>query len=422
MSCPFMSSNPQKTDFDPDDFDIQLGCPITFISQVPDKYIHPKLSEKSNQLHLLKYPIYLKNTLFHPLQLKKIRNLEIIEKLMPFNDFKKEGNKNFHHEELDKAIDCYEHSYGIYKYLEIKNSDQQFNPNDINVVVSEPKNAEELNFRNSALACVLNNLAITFAKLHCFDEALMAVTEALEYRPLDPGLLVKRAKIKLSNLNHTNLEDAYKDIQNAVKINPKYTFMLNKYTEVVNNRNNIKKEIIEDIAKSYSKFDWDYSIEITKEKELEHKIIEKMEIKYYEMIEFYLENNKFGNLIRIREEMKTLLIILYKMNFIFDLNPEDPVVLNAISNKIENELDKKINTSAFDAIKRTHISLVFNEGKFNEQLLSYCMEKCSEEERIKSKLYVKAKTTSFSYFQIAFLGVVIALIGSYFFIQNKFYV
>jgi hypothetical protein len=165
-------------------------------------------------------------------------------------------------------------------------------------------------------------------------------------------------------------------------------------------REEITGKIYKSIAASYVKNDWDLEFEISSEKELEHRIIEEMQEKYYEMIEFYMENNKSANLSKIREELQQLQMILFKMDFTFAVDDKDVKLLSEI--KEAGGKADKIVIPMLDSVKRVHVSLCFNEGKFNQQLLSFCMEKCSESEKKKQKVQTK-KTSGWTKYLVFFI-------------------
>ncbi|OMJ78413.1 hypothetical protein SteCoe_21786 [Stentor coeruleus] len=358
-------------------------------------------------LHSHNLPVYLCNTLAHPLQLKKLRSMGIMEKLAPFDDFKKEANRLYHLEDYEKALDCYEHAYGIYKYLETKNKD---NYEDVEIIISQGKNKEENSYRDLALISVLKAMSLSFGHLRNYSEACEAISEALELKPSDPKLLVLRSKFILSNLKEQNIQLALNDIEKAIENDQSYSNLQIKFQEIICQRKKMHEEILADLASSYTKCHWGYELEFNNEKELEHKIIEKMEEKYYEMIHFYLENNKSGNLVRIREEMKSLQMILYKMDFAYEVDENNPGLLAMIKEKSQNEEEGKINVAALEAVKRTYVSLIFNEGKFNEQLLAYCMEKCTEEEKRKQKMQDSKEKGTWTYMKASILVLVVAIV------------
>lgn len=402
MACPFMSSKSQVKNTDPEDFEVNISCPVSYTSLMPNRFTFLKPSLNSHNL-----PPYLCNTLAHPLQLKKLRSMGIMEKLAPFDDFKKEGNRLYHIEDYEKALDCYEHAYGIYKYLETKNKD---NYEDVEVIISQGKNKEENTYRDFALISVLKTISLSFAHLRNFSEAYEAISEALELKPCDPKLLVLRAKFVLSNLKEQNLQGALNDIEKAIENDQSYSNFKTMFEEITSQRKKIHEEILADLANSYAKCHWGYELELNNEKELEHKIIEKMEEKYYEMIHFYLENNKSGNLVRIREEMKSLQMILYKMDFAYEVDENNQKLLAMIKEKTQEEKEEKINVAALEAVKRTYVSLIFNEGKFNEQLLAYCMEKCTEEEKRKQKMQDSKGKGIWTYMKTSIFVLVFAIV------------
>ena len=391
---------------DPDDFDIEVSYPVMYVSQLPEKILPLKFHDKQNQLILNKYPVYLKNTLYQPLHIKKLRSLDSMEKLIPFDDFKKQGNISFYKEEYEKAIEYYEHCYGIYKYLDVKLTDQLIKQEDIQIITANGKNPEEMLLINSAIVTILNNLACSYVKLRNFEDAMSSISEALIIKPKDPNLLSKRAKIRLCNLKDENFKEALADIDKAIVINKNYEKLKEKYTEITDFRTKLTDEIVLEIADSYTKCSFDINSEISQEKEFEHKIVKKMEEKYYEMISFYMENNKPANLARIREEMKVLQLTLYKMEFAFNLSLSNELLKKSIQEKYVNQV--AINPSVLDTVKRTYISIIFTEGKFNEQLLGYCMEKCTEEEKLKNK---NLRMDNKSYFTCFNMCIVILIIG-----------
>ena len=117
MECPFMESSKIKSS-DPDDFDIEVSYPVMYVSQLPEKILPLKFHDKQNQLILIKYPVYLKNTLYQPLHIKKLRSLDSMEKLIPFDDFKKQGNISFYKEEYEKAIEYYGRASELFEKAE----------------------------------------------------------------------------------------------------------------------------------------------------------------------------------------------------------------------------------------------------------------------------------------------------------------
>ena len=75
------------------------------------------------------------------------------------------------------------------------------------------------------------------------------------------------------------------------------------------------------------------------------------------------------------------------MDFAFAIDSKNSRLINEIKS-LTGKSDSII-PSLLDAVKRVCISLLFNEGKFNEQLLSFCMEKCTQDERKKQKITIK---------------------------------
>lgn len=384
MSCPFVHSDLQASGADPNEFEIEVNCPMNYVTDLSEKYLHPSLSEKENQNLLSKFPVYLKNTLSHPIQIQKLRKINPIEKIVPFMDFQREGSKFYHKEEFEKAIECYEHCYGMYKYLEIIPSGHYLSESDIHVIVSETKTSEELKIRDSAIITILYRLILAFVKLRYFSEAMAATNEGLEIDPDHAGLKVARAKIRLCNIRDNRMDLALEDIEKAISLKKGYEKVLIQYKETLNYREKIFEDIILRIAKSYFKLNWGCNSEVSVHKEIEHVILERMEGKYYDMIGFYLVNGKFGNLARVRDEMRRLQMVVFKMDFAFALEPDNQQLIEAIKSCSDKKEQEIISRPRLDLVKRSCITMLFTEEKFNNQLLSYCMHKCTEEEKVKN--------------------------------------
>lgn len=395
MACPFIRNPSQTKTSNPNELEIELVCPCKYTSTLPNQYL--------SQNNLQGYPVYLRNTVFHTGHMQKIRILGIDIKLAAYDDFIKEGNKFYHLEDYDRALDCYEHAYGLFKYIEGKGEGGSI-LDHYDIVFTEGKNELEIDLRNKALTTVLGNFVHTFVKLRNFKEAGEAVKESLELKPNDPDLLIIQAKIRLCNLSYRNLPKVLKSIKKVVKINKKYEFMLQKYKENLENRNKLIEKIYQKIIRSYVKSKWEEENTVSAEKELEHRIIEKMQEKYYEMIEFYLQNNKSGNLIRIREELKGVQLILFKMNLAFSIDGKDEKFLEILNSQSGK---REVAGTVLDMVKRVYISMRFKERKLNEQLLTYCMGKCSEEERKKHKGNYKNNGSWVGYFVVSLVPVVI---------------
>ena len=371
MSCPF---DRKPTVKDPEDDFIDISPPSRYTSTIPLRFLHISPTE---------YPVYLLNTTNHSDHMRKIRTLSLGCKLSTYDEFKSEGNKFYQLEDYDRALECYEHAYGLFKYLEIKDD----NPTDRFDIIFPEGTPEENELRNKAVVQILSNLAYCFIKLRNFDEACEAVKEALEIKPNDPMLISIQIKIKLANVRYDNMKKILKNIKKISKIDKKYEVLVEKFNSVCAIRDEIIDKIYKIVASSYVKHEVDFFSEYGNEKELEHRIVEKMQEKYYQIIEFYIENSKTGNLPRIREELKAVQMILYKMDFAFAIDSKNSRLINEIKS-LTGKSDSII-PSLLDAVKRVCISLLFNEGKFNEQLLSFCMEKCTQDERKKQKITIK---------------------------------
>ena len=385
MTCPFMQGSSSAKLSDPSDYEIELACPVLSISDIPAKFLSSSQRDPQNKSLFSQFPIYLKNTLSHPLHIQELRSLRIEDQLLAFADFTKAGNRHFHSEEFEKSIECYEHSYSIFRYLSVKAcSSQKLAPEDVRVVTVDCKEPAEARLRNSAMVRVLSNLAQAFVRLRYYHEAMLAVNEALEIAPEEPQLLATRARIRLCNVKDQMIDSALADIENAAGISKGFQKLVQKFHEARGAREKIVEDVIGKIAGFYSELNWEYSSEVSGEKELEHIILGEMEKKYYEMIQFYLESGKMESLARIREEMKNLQMVLYKIDLAFGLDGEDERFGKAVMEKSGKNEIIKINPLALDIAKRTCITFLFSEGKFNNQMLAYCIEKCSAEEREKN--------------------------------------
>lgn len=421
MACPFLAKQggSNENNKDPDEFLYEEGYEIPQTSPFQNLIDHCKPAEMADRRQKFeKYSLYLKNTLFQPDHLKKLRKLEFMEKLVALDDFKKAGNKHYHAKEYEKALECYEFAYGIYKYLEFKTEEDSklkvITDDAIILVSPQPREPNEVKITKAAMVTILLNISSAMIPLKHYDEAIDALSEAIDYDPDNTHLYSKRCQTRLYNLGSSE------DDLNLALLDAKRVAEAQSLNELVDKcegrlREFISEEtaIINEITISLSKHGVGESDEITEEIEFEQKVVNKMIEKYTEMLKFYQETNKYHQRIRIRKEMSDVQPIYYKMNRILHLNTQNLRFYQALKNAGLDPTDKKVQSSV-ESIKRFKISMSFTGGKFNDQLLNFCIDKCSEEERLKRKSQAKLQSKNGWGYTMPIIGVLIVIIAAWF--------
>ncbi|CAG9327692.1 unnamed protein product [Blepharisma stoltei] len=391
MACPFLAKQGKSTENcqDPDEFLFEDGYPITQTSPFQNLIDYCKPADLiDNRKQFIQYPLYLKNTLFQPDHSKNLRRCEFMEKLIALDDFKKAGNKLYHTKEYEKALECYEKGYGAFKYLEFKTEEglkfKTIIDNAINLVAPQPKEINEDKITKAAMVTILLDLSAAMIPLRHYNEAVYALSEALEYDPDNASLYAKRSQARFHNLasddNELNL--ALEDAKTAAHLSEKFSNLIEKVEAKIRERKSEELNLVKEILTSLSRHGVGETEEVSDEMEFEQKVINRMMQKYEEMLKFYQEGNKYHQRINIRKELAEVQPIYYKMNKISRLTVENPVLGNALKEAGFDVNDKKV-IAAVESIKRFKISMAFSGGKFNDQLLNFCIEKCSEEDRAK---------------------------------------
>ena len=77
--------------------------------------------EKKNQERVVfnQYPIYLQHSLFYQGEdFKKVRRLECCSRFLAYEELREKGNKYFNQGQYGKALEYYERSISLFKWLE----------------------------------------------------------------------------------------------------------------------------------------------------------------------------------------------------------------------------------------------------------------------------------------------------------------
>jgi len=151
----------------------------------------------------LPYP--MKHTLFHPDDLKKLRDKPFSGLFFHFDKFKEEANKHYKEGEYFEAIEFYEQIMSVFKWLEFtdkeKNDDffkaLKLDPIlDKDIKVSEKDLGDdecEIEMRTNLVVTLLMSIGYCYLKLFFYEEALKCFNYALELAPEATDVYLRRS-------------------------------------------------------------------------------------------------------------------------------------------------------------------------------------------------------------------------------------
>ena len=347
MSCPFHSSNPS----DPEEVQLDYSYSIKAISPFQESIDYCELPElHKKRIIFNSYPIYLKNTLFHASHTKQLRTLELRQRLVYFNEFKRQGNIHFHSEEFERAQECYEHAYGLLKYLKFLEVHKTITDDIISLSSFKPRCSHEAQTYSECLKQILSNMSKALIKTKNLEEARKALEEAGE----DPSaVLVFDLGTESETLEQLVSEDAKK-----------------RLTKIRDQEKKLVSEIISWLEENPSE-------PVSKELEFEYVVTIKMMQKYYEILKYYYSMHNYTQVQRVKDDMDGILEMYHKMKFYQNLNSGHYLIQEAL---MQAGIFFNFEFS-LEAFKRFKISSAFNEAKYNDKLLDFCIEKCSEEKK-----------------------------------------
>lgn len=151
----------------------------------------------------LPYPI--KHTLFHPDDLKKLRDKPFSGLFFHFDKYKEDANKLYKEGEYFDALEFYEQIMGVFKWLEFtekeKNEDffkaLKLDPildKDVKVGEKELNGDEcEIEMRTNLVVTLLMNMGYCYMKLFYYDEAYKCFSYSLELAPYASDCYLRRS-------------------------------------------------------------------------------------------------------------------------------------------------------------------------------------------------------------------------------------
>lgn len=157
----------------------------------------------------LPYP--LKHTLFHPDDLKKLRDKPFSGLFFHFDKYKDDANKLFKEGEYFEALEFYEQILSVFKWVEF--TDKERNEDffkalkldpilDKDIKVNEKDLGEddcEIEMRKNLVVTLLMNCGYSYMKLFMFDEAYKCFDYALEIAPEASDCHLRRSQVLMYN-------------------------------------------------------------------------------------------------------------------------------------------------------------------------------------------------------------------------------
>jgi len=370
MSCPFSigkSQKPQRSPFghnpppksnDPVFFEDHEEYLLPYISPYHSSFFRFHSDASSSFFEL---PFYLQNSCFHHDYIARFRSMPFMQKSMMANELREAGNRNFNQGLYRKAYMNYEHSIGVFVYVELHKD------NSFELFQSPEEDPREEKVRKGLLLQSLLNMAVCLIKMRNFEECRKCLDDSLMLSPYNLRAKAIRAMNvlynKASKLFDLNL--ARDDASRAAEVHPEYQRLL----ELIDDR--IHREYGKE-CKFYTKFFKEvkcYSgIKPASNYEFEHTVIKKLHQEYIDMLKYYSETEEVFS--KVSEESKDVQKVLVKMNWIAELSPHKPSMLMARHASAEGvNLESNTIDDAFEGAKRVMICRAFNKGKYNKRIL-----------------------------------------------------
>ena len=147
----------------------------------------------------------MKHTLFHPDDLKKLRQKPFSGLFFNFDKYKEEANKLYTEGDYFEALEYYEQIMGVFRWVEFtddaRNKDffktLNFEPiTDADVVVKEKDLGDdecEIEMRTNMVVTLLMSMGYCYMKLHYHTEALKCLDYAIELAPVAADAYYRRS-------------------------------------------------------------------------------------------------------------------------------------------------------------------------------------------------------------------------------------
>lgn len=237
-SCPMMGSKY----FDPfnEKFDFGYNCDYksrwSFLMQHKGRMTTRKFLSQRKLLERI--PSTMKHTLFHPDEIKKLRDKPFSGLFFHFDKYKDEANKHYKEGEYFEAIEYYEQIMSVFKWMEF--TDKERNEDffkalklepilDQDVKVCEKDLGEdecEIEMRTNLVVTLLLNQGYAFMKMHFYEEALKCFNYAIELAPVAADAYLRRSQVLMINRKSDmrDLKQAVDDANKAIERRPKDKF------------------------------------------------------------------------------------------------------------------------------------------------------------------------------------------------------
>ena len=157
----------------------------------------------------LPYP--LKHTLFHPDDLKKLRDKPFSGLFFHFDKYKDEANKLYKEGEYFEAVEYYEQILSVFKWVEFtdkeRNEDffkalklEPFLDKDIKVAEKDLGDDEcEVEMRTNLVVTLLMSMGYCYMKLYYYDEAIKCFAYSIELAPVASDAYLRRSQCLMYN-------------------------------------------------------------------------------------------------------------------------------------------------------------------------------------------------------------------------------
>lgn len=147
----------------------------------------------------------MKHTLFHPDDLKKLREKPFSGLFFHFDKYKEDANKLYKEGEYFEAIDFYEQILSVFKWVEF--TDKERNEDffkalklepiiDKDIILKEKDLGDdecEIELRNNLVVTLFMNIAYCYMKLHFYEEAHKTLTYAIQLAPYASDAFLRRS-------------------------------------------------------------------------------------------------------------------------------------------------------------------------------------------------------------------------------------
>ena len=238
-------------------------------------------------------PWPMKHTLFHPDDLKKLRDKPFSGLFFHFDKFKEDGNKLYKEAEYFEALEYYEQILTVFRWVEFtdkeRNEDffkamklEPLTDKDVRVAEKDLADDEcEIEMRTNLVVTLLMSCAYCFMKLFYFHEARKCLDYALELAPTACDAYLRRSQCAMYNKESgmVELKKAVDDANKALEKRPKDKFY------------NQHKQDLETTIKNYISGRIMFITKLVEKAEAQLQLKEKLKFKRAH----YLEEQKAAN-------------------------------------------------------------------------------------------------------------------------------